>query len=251
MDDEDDTAPVSETNADGLLLLPGPRFPFDWSTGAFKARDTIPMYIFEEHNTGLGTGLTVWDGAVVLAGYLDTVPDELQNRVVVEVGSGTGFVGMAASLLGAHVTLTDLPYCLPNLHRVVAANEASLRSNNLHAPSVAALDWMQPNESIGKTVPARPDYVLGADVVWIPELIQPLVQTIAALAGPIPSSTVILLAHQTRSHASDALLWGLLAAHGFVKEDIAAELQHPVWRSDAIQLIRLTRPAKPGQQQEQ
>lgn len=38
---------------------------------------------------------------------------------MLELGSGTGVVGLAAALLGAHVTLTDLPHLLPGIRRNV------------------------------------------------------------------------------------------------------------------------------------
>ena len=53
----------------------------------------------------MGTGLITWDGAVVLAKYLETVPSFLLNKNVLELGAGTGLAGMAATLLGAKATL--------------------------------------------------------------------------------------------------------------------------------------------------
>merc|ERR1712117_1014288 len=56
------------------------------------------------------TGVVVWDAAIVLAKYLQTVQGQLQGRSVIELGSGTGVVGLSAAALGASpVLLTDLP----------------------------------------------------------------------------------------------------------------------------------------------
>jgi predicted nicotinamide N-methyase len=175
---------------------------------------------------------------------LETLPPEaLKNNTAIDVGSGTGFVGIAAAVLGAHVTLADLPYCLPNLGRVVAANAGTISARHdghVPLPQVVPLDWTNPAAS-KDSLPLGPDYILGADVVWVPELIQPLVQTLSYLVGPGPSRTVILLAHQTRSHASDTLLWSLLREQGFAIEQIPIEQHHPKWRADAIQLYRITK----------
>ena len=51
--------------------------------------------------------MITWDGAIVLAKYLETFPDTVRNKNVLELGAGTGVAGMAASLLGAkNVLLT-------------------------------------------------------------------------------------------------------------------------------------------------
>ena len=49
----------------------------------------------------LGTGLNTWDGAVVLAKYLESNSFIVKDKNVLEVGAGTGVVGMAAACLGA------------------------------------------------------------------------------------------------------------------------------------------------------
>merc|ERR1712032_1646113 len=55
------------------------------------------------------TGVVVWDAAIVLAKYLQTVQAQLKSRSVIELGSGTGAVGLSAAALGASpVLLTDL-----------------------------------------------------------------------------------------------------------------------------------------------
>ena len=48
---------------------------------------------------------TTWRAASGLDRYLNRI--NLQNQQVLEVGCGTGHVGLSAALRGAHVTLTD------------------------------------------------------------------------------------------------------------------------------------------------
>jgi Lysine methyltransferase len=48
------------------------------------------------------------------------------------------------------------------------------------------------------------DVVIGADVVWLEELVPLLVRALTALCGP---DTLLLLAHQKRSERTDALLF--------------------------------------------
>lgn len=55
-----------------------------------------------------GVGCVVWDAALVLAKFLETGAWPLSRRAVLELGAGTGAVGIMAATLGADVTLTDL-----------------------------------------------------------------------------------------------------------------------------------------------
>lgn len=233
---EDEEVPVSETGPGGVLLLPGRKFPFSWSSGAFTVLGA-PVYVFEEENAGLGTGLTVWDGALVLGGYCEAhLAHDLRGKVVVEVGSGTGLVGLTAAVLGADAYLTDLPYCMDNLERVIAANTAAVAGGRGHVTAVP-LDWHAPGDVKG--LPGTPpDFILGADVVWVPELIEPLVRTLTALSGP---ATVTLLAHQTRAHASDAELLRRLTDAGFRVDTVPRARHHPRWQDQAISILEVTR----------
>jgi hypothetical protein len=161
-----------------VLMLPGKRFPLNFAGGELTMHD-IPILVSEVPNTGAGTGLTIWDGSVVLAKYLEHARLPLDGKHVVEVGAGTGLVGICASVLGAErVTLTDLEYTLNNTRKNVVENAASLRG----AVETVELDWFAPgaNASTAAAV-RRPDWILGADVVWVDSLIAPLVNTLRFL----------------------------------------------------------------------
>lgn len=129
-----------------ILCLPGPKWFFNWPSGGFAVgMPPLPLHIGVVANSGLGTGLTVWDGAIVLSKYLENeavVAAEcgevglLSGRVVLELGAGTGVVGLAASALGARRTyLTDQAYTLENLRRTVS------RNSHLSGVEVMELDW--------------------------------------------------------------------------------------------------------------
>uniref|UniRef100_A0A5F8A5Z7 Valosin containing protein lysine methyltransferase n=1 Tax=Macaca mulatta TaxID=9544 RepID=A0A5F8A5Z7_MACMU len=67
----------------------------------------------QQYGSG-GVGCVVWDAAIVLSKYLET-PEfsgdgahALSRRSVLELGSGTGAVGLMAATLGADVVVTDL-----------------------------------------------------------------------------------------------------------------------------------------------
>ena len=75
--------------------------------------------------------VVVWDAALVLAYYLEKHQNDLglskSNRGcaplhVVDVGAGTGAVGLTAAALRANVTLTDLDRFIPLLEEGISAN---------------------------------------------------------------------------------------------------------------------------------
>ncbi|XP_037690897.1 protein-lysine methyltransferase METTL21D isoform X2 [Choloepus didactylus] len=67
----------------------------------------------QQYGSG-GVGCVVWDAAIVLSKYLETPgfsgdgTRSLSRRSVLELGSGTGAVGLMAATLGANVVVTDL-----------------------------------------------------------------------------------------------------------------------------------------------
>ncbi|XP_060031059.1 protein N-lysine methyltransferase METTL21D isoform X2 [Erinaceus europaeus] len=67
----------------------------------------------QQYGSG-GVGCVVWDAAIVLSKYLETPGFScdgvhvLSRRSVLELGSGTGAVGLMAATLGADVVVTDL-----------------------------------------------------------------------------------------------------------------------------------------------
>ena len=72
--------------------------------------------------------VVVWDAGLVLAYYLVKhqsiyrFSDKQNPSHVIDVGAGTGVVGLVAAGLGANATLTDLPRILPLLEEGISAN---------------------------------------------------------------------------------------------------------------------------------
>ena len=64
--------------------------------------------------TADGTCRRLWPTALLFAHFLCDHPEVVRGKRVVELGAGTGFVGMVCAALGAQfVAITDLPEALP------------------------------------------------------------------------------------------------------------------------------------------
>ncbi|KAF2215830.1 hypothetical protein CERZMDRAFT_94219 [Cercospora zeae-maydis SCOH1-5] len=110
--------------------------------------DYLSLALREPALTGDDLGLKTWASSYLLAKRLavlqHTLPRLPQDALVLELGAGTGLVGMAAAaILKRHVVMTDLPEIVPNLQHNAQLSADAIR---LHGGKVfcSVLDWTQP-----------------------------------------------------------------------------------------------------------
>jgi hypothetical protein len=169
------------------------------------------------------TAGSLWDCSLVLAKYFEraTQPDgpklpgeagsadaaQVDNSPhrVLEVGAGAGLVGIAYALCYPRdtVVLTDMPAVLPSLRESIARHGLEPRV------AAAALDWFQAERDLA-ALGGPFDTVVAADVVWVEDLIPPLVATLERATRP---GSLVYLCHQSRSVRGDRLLFDLLERH--------------------------------------
>jgi len=113
-------------------------------------------------------------------------PNHFQGKKIVELGSGTGLVGIFVAQLGGTVTLTDQQPALPLLVHNAHANGVEC--------TVSQLDWGG-HLSISKE---DVDVILCSDCIYDEDLVESLAKTIAALARP---DTEIYVTYQHRRKA--------------------------------------------------
>ncbi|KAJ2414318.1 Protein-lysine N-methyltransferase efm6 [Coemansia sp. IMI 209128] len=185
--------------------------------------------------TGCGVGSTVWDTGLVLAKYLDHQTSlgnlNLSGKTVLELGSGTGIVGIALGRLHpqCQVILTDKKELIPLLSRNIELNSAM---SNTRAQ---CLDWTLPT-----ALDVVPDLIVVSDGIWDKDLHQPLAETLARLAG---SETRVLLAYETRKFDEEAEFiakW----SQTFRFRDIKPSEQDPVMQSEDIFMFEGSRKIK-------
>ena len=142
--------------------------------------------------------LTTWTSSNVLAGVLHKLPVDLSSVgeiPVLELGAGTGLVGLtAAALWKVPVVLTDLPPIVPGLIDNVRLNVAAVKD----LVRCGSLDWDSPDILTvrdGLQYHAdkyKADVIMAADTVYSEEHPELLSKAILRWLAPGPSSRVIL-----------------------------------------------------------
>ncbi|CAL1597875.1 unnamed protein product [Knipowitschia caucasica] len=145
----------------------------------------------------LGVAAVVWDAAVVLSMYLELGSVELKGKSVLELGAGTGLVGIVAALLGANVTITDREPALDSLSTNVKTN---LPADMLGSASVSELTW---GEDLQRYPAGGFHLILGADIVYLENTFAALLETLKYLCS---DTTIVLLSCKIRYERDSAFL---------------------------------------------
>jgi D-xylulose reductase len=152
--------------------------------------DSFELSIHEPAFTGDELGLKTWAASYLLAKRLSSFnllsSDTQQRLQVLELGSGTGLVGLAMAGLGADVVLTDMSSICPNLAQNEQKNREVVRQNGGTART-AILDWTHPTScepvqgsatSNSQNIPENFSLILAADSLYSPDHPRMLVDTI-------------------------------------------------------------------------
>ncbi|KAK7624129.1 hypothetical protein IWX50DRAFT_671236 [Phyllosticta citricarpa] len=174
-----------------------------------KEGDGEDIQLHEPPLTGDNLGFKTWASSYLLAKKLHRLADDRRlfsssgkagPHSILELGSGTGLVGLAAAAaLGAEVILTDLPEIIENVDRNIESNRDILEQHNGNAFS-AILDWTAPSAMMLSPRAVKHahhkgdskfDLILAADPLYSPEHPGLLVQTIAFWLSRVESARVV------------------------------------------------------------
>lgn len=144
--------------------------------------------VIKQDWSGLGVAAVVWEAAEVLCEFLDINPDIIKGKNVIELGAGTGLVGIVAALLGAKITITDRKEVMSYLEQTVKTN---LPEELFEQAAVLPLDWTRDLGKFNGTF----DAILGADIVYVEEAFDDLLKVLIQLSD---QNTVILLSCKIR-----------------------------------------------------
>uniref|UniRef100_A0A8C6SYT6 Valosin containing protein lysine (K) methyltransferase n=1 Tax=Neogobius melanostomus TaxID=47308 RepID=A0A8C6SYT6_9GOBI len=185
-------------------------------------------------------GCVVWDAAIVLSKYLETNQStDSQKGVkawagkrVVELGAGTGAVGLMAATLGANVVVTDLEELQTLLDLNIQENLDLVNTGSITAK---VLKW---GEDVSDFMP-YPHYILMADCIYYEQSVVPLVETLKLLAGP---ETCVICCYEQRTEGVNPKIekrFFELLKQSFTSEEIPLDQQDPDYSCPEIHILHI------------
>lgn len=141
-------------------------------TRSFQISQNLTLNLHEPSLTEDSLGLKTWTSSWLLARRLESLSHHIPPGCprLLELGAGTGLVGLAAASLWqdlvSEVMLTDLPQIVPNLQRNIDLNGDSL-SDSVKMQS-RVLDWTNTVDLPSSEEPAYP-LILAADPIYSPD----------------------------------------------------------------------------------
>lgn len=165
------------------------------------------IQLYEPALTSDNLGLKTWGSSLVLSRKITSIPTGYR---VLELGSGTGLVGIAYALSHRHeentIFLTDLPEIVPNLRY-------NVELNTLKNVVADVLDWTNPASFTAKHGEQKFDTIVIADPIYSPQHPVWLVDMIVKFLSK--HGTVYLqIPIRPKYEKERSLLWQLLKDNG-------------------------------------
>ncbi|KZT54526.1 hypothetical protein CALCODRAFT_499721 [Calocera cornea HHB12733] len=191
-------------------------------------------------DAGPGCGGIAWPAGEVLSRYIclreERTPGWIKRQRILELGAGTGLVGLVSAKLGAsEVLITDQKPLLHLIERNIDLNAVRM------ACRAVEFNW-------GESLPDEIqhivyDLILAADCVYFEPAFPLLVQSLCDLSDRSPSAE-ILFCYKKRRKADKRFF--ILLKKQFEWDDVDDDPQRPIYSRDTISLLRLhRRRAKP------
>lgn len=184
-------------------------------TRTFEVESHIVIQLHEPSLTEDNLGFKTWGSSLLMSKQLTKLRAQAEQPKpkVLELGAGTGLVGISCSCLWqCPVTLTDLPDIVPNLETNLALNAGLIQSSGGEVRA-AVLDWSDTADGVTQDAD-KFDIILAADPIYSPDHPKMLVSTILKWLRWAQSSRIIIelpiRKHYAaeRSHLKDLLMMG-------------------------------------------
>lgn len=177
-------------------------------------------------NQGKGveiSGQKLWCGSICVIQYLLDNPAIVHGHPVIELGAGTGVLGMVCSRLGAtRVNVND--------HDMRSINHmtSDIETNHLASTmSVSRLDWFKENAAKEVFGDWAAEYnsdaagmmLVAGDVLYKNALLKPFFNTVASLFCMFPGSK-LMLCHVPRAGVEHSDVLAEVSSRGYVVQTI-------------------------------
>ncbi len=202
-------------------------YVFEVTTIGFMPLEVLSALSERQEGSKEVSGQKLWCGSLGVIEYLLSQTEFVRGKTVLELGAGTGVLGMLCEKLGASkVVVTD------NDKRSLTHMESDVPHNKCHA-SVCSLDWFEPpsasalRDMLGTSLPDSLRIVAG-DVLYKRELLEPFMNVTKGLLQFSPGCKMILC-HVPRAGIEQHDIVDLAQKKGIKITEIDAEL----WRKGA------------------
>eukprot|EP00188_Purpureofilum_apyrenoidigerum_P002367 Plantae.Rhodophyta-Purpureofilum_apyrenoidigerum.ctg24658.p1 GENE.Plantae.Rhodophyta-Purpureofilum_apyrenoidigerum.ctg24658~~Plantae.Rhodophyta-Purpureofilum_apyrenoidigerum.ctg24658.p1 ORF type:complete len:363 (+),score=74.04 Plantae.Rhodophyta-Purpureofilum_apyrenoidigerum.ctg24658:303-1391(+) len=194
----------------------------------------------EQGGNAKDVGQTAWDGGMVLAKYIEHAVGTgllcFEGKTILDLGSGTGFVGLVCAVLGANVILTDLPGAVTSLMERNRDKNSHLYEAS--AVNVMPLDWTKPAD-IEAVLQQHPkiDLIIAAECIYIEPLVLPLINTIEKLS--VGSRADVLLSHGVHRLTPLISFFHELRRIGARIQRVSDKEKHPAYRAAGLHIQKI------------
>lgn len=157
-------------------------------------------------------GLKTWGSSFVLGTRIANHKTYLEGSVL-ELGAGTGLVGMVACVLGYETMLTDLDEILPNL-------KENIELNGIKNARADELDWSDPSGFIERNGNLQYDTVILSDPLYSSKHPVWIVNMMNQFLSTSKNARVLLQLPIRKSFEKEReTLWKLIAENGYKAEE--------------------------------
>ena len=157
---------------DLLRNPPRPQSPTAEVMLTYSIPELGDVYLMEQPSLLVGkgtTGLRTWEASFVLAEWV-LAQDDMEGKRILELGAGTGLVGIIAAKLGAKVTMTDgSEAVIERLPHNAGCNKEVIEAK--------VLWWGEDDDLLDRDW----DLVIGADITYDDEVCASLAETYSSV----------------------------------------------------------------------
>jgi predicted nicotinamide N-methyase len=178
----------------------------------------------------------VWDAALVLSYFLisqkGTELINCKNKTILEIGSGTGIVGLVTSYLGAKkLYLTDKEECLNMLKINYEENKLNINNSEI---VITSLNWK--DKDTYSNIKDYCDIIIGSDIIWRTEDFVDIVQLLDTVSL---SGSMVVLSYTFRKEEELDFFKKIEKTEKWIFQKIPNSFLDEEYRSDDIFIVLL------------